>query len=182
MRVRQGHDAGLITIYKLRHVPGISGGLREQRKELGKQISGAMPEFADHQFVALLQLAALNGAGHEVGDGGKERTVLLAEVSLLAGADAENAVSPAVTAGDNDAHAADTAVTAKVLWGRKSRLSGKICGNHRDCDTQNMPRIAVVFFRHHDRANKVFLPAKTGAQQKIIVARHELQDFDEVDR
>ena len=70
--ISKGHHASLILGYKFGHVVGISRGLREQRQELGEQVAGAMPQFADQQFVALLQLPPVNSAGDQIGDRGEE--------------------------------------------------------------------------------------------------------------
>src|SRR4029077_2187498 len=105
-----------------------------QGQKLRKQIPGAMAQLADHQLMTLVELAALNGAGDEVADGGEERAVLRAERARPVGADAENAVGAAVAPGDHRAHAADAAMVLKLPGNGKAGLpggAGKVYGAGR---------------------------------------------------
>ena len=88
--------------------------------------------------MALLELAALDRAGEKVGDGGEERFVLRAEVRAGRGrADAQDAVSAPVTAGDRDVDAADASMilqigaTSKRVSAAKSSVTTGGCGIQR---------------------------------------------------
>ena len=141
-----------------------------------------MAQLADHQLMTLVELAALNGAGDEVADGGEERAVLRAERARPVGADAENAVGAAVAPGDHRAHAADAAMVLKIPGNGKAELAGEVGNDDGPGKIEDVPRIVAVFPRGHDRADAALLPAKTGAQQQVGVAGQEFEDLNEIDR
>src|SRR4029077_2628001 len=90
-----------------------------------------MPHVADHQFVALFKLAALNSAGQKVADRSQKRNVLRIKSSFLAGTDAEDAIGPAVAAGDAHGHAALAVVIRQIAWHLESRLGVEIVDDSR---------------------------------------------------
>ena len=182
MGIGQSEHARLVLAHQLGHVLRVLRRLREQSEQLGKQIAGAMAQLADHQLVAFLELPALDGAGDEIADGGKERGVLGAERPPLAGADAENAIGAAVAAGDGRAHAADAAVILKILWHGKACFGRKIGDDDGNRGVQGVAGVVAVLPRGDDRADEARLPAAAGAQEKVGVAGQELQNFDEIDR
>src|SRR5260370_23261251 len=73
----QRQYSGLVFWYQLGKVPRALGGLRKQRQELRKQIAGTVTQFADHQLMTLIQLAALDRSRDHVGDRSKERDIVL---------------------------------------------------------------------------------------------------------
>jgi hypothetical protein len=105
---------------------------------------------ADHQFVALLELAALNGAGQDIGGGGEERGVLRAEMARLAATDAEDAVGAAVAAGNGHGHAADAVMILQIGRDREPGLGRIIRGEDRRGGIQREVRVAAGVRRGHD--------------------------------
>ena len=141
-----------------------------------------MAHIADHQLVALLELAALDGAGEQIASGGEERDVLRVEMPLFHGADAEDAIGAAVAAGDGHVHAARAGVVLHVARHLEPAFAGKFVDDHRDGGIQSEARVAVRFADRQNRADDVTLPAEAGAQQQLAIARQQFEDFDEVDR
>ena len=84
-----------------------------------------MAHVADHQLVALFELAALDGAGEQVAGGGEEGGLLRAERPLFRGADAEDAIGAAVAAGDGHVHAAHAGVVLHILGTSNLRSPAK---------------------------------------------------------
>ena len=180
--VGHGEHARLIFAGKIGDAFGVLGGLREQRQQLGKQISRTVAHVADHQFVALLELAALNGAGQDIGGGSEERGVLRAEMARLAGADAEDAVGAAVAAGNGHGHAADAVMILQIGRDGEPGFGGIIGGDDRRGGIQRIARIAIGVRRGQDRADQIRRPAEAGAQQQLGAAGQQFEDLDEVDR
>ena len=141
-----------------------------------------MPHVADHQFVALLELAALDGACKKIADGGEKRQLLRAELPLLAGADGENAIGAAVAAGDGDVHAAGAVVLLQIGRNLEPDLGGEIGDDDRDGRIQREAGKAVRRRRGQNRADEVRFPAEAGAQHELAAAGQKLEDLDEIDR
>ena len=78
----------------------ILGGLREQGQQLREQISRAVTQLADHQFMTLVQLPALDGPRHHVRYRGQKRHVIVVKLAPFFRVRAEHAIGPAVAAGD----------------------------------------------------------------------------------
>src|SRR4029077_14233640 len=87
VRIGQRQYPGLEFWHQLGNVLRALGGLREQRQQLGKQIAGTVAQFADHQLMTLIQLAALDRSRDHVGDRSKKRDVVLAEIPPSGGMD-----------------------------------------------------------------------------------------------
>src|SRR5260370_42344130 len=90
-----------------------------------------MPHVADHQFVALLELAACNGASQKVADRSQEGNVLRPEVPSFGGANTENAVGAPVAAGDGHVQSALAIVILQISRHIESFLLGKIADHDR---------------------------------------------------
>ena len=132
--------------------------------------------------MALFELAALNGAGEKIGDGGEEHRLLRGKAPLLAAANAENAVSAAVAAGDGDVHAAGAIVVLQIGRDREPLLAGKILDHGWHGGFQREAGEAAGLRHRHHRADEIALPAEAGAQQQLAVAGQKFEDFDEIDR
>src|SRR5205823_2065846 len=90
-----------------------------------------MPHVADHQFMTLLELTALDGASQQIADGGEKRNVLWMKAPPLCGANAENAVGPAFAPGDGYGDAAFATVVVQVTRHLESVFIGEIGDDNR---------------------------------------------------
>ena len=156
-------------------------GLREQREQLREQIARAVAQFADHQLVALIRLAALDRAGDQVGDRDEERHVVLAEAAPPRGVRAEHAIGAPVAPGDRHAHAAVDAVVAQQRRDLEARLGFEIGDDHRPAGRQRVARLRMAAGRFVRGADSARAPAEAGAQQELGVARHQFEDLHELD-
>ena len=182
VRIRHGEHARLILAGEIRDAFRGPGGLREQRQQLGKQVAGTVPHVADHQFVALLELAALNGAGEKIADGGKERSVLRAEGPHPGRRHAKDAVGAAVATGDGRMHAADAVVFLEIMRNLEPVFGGEIGDDDRRGRIQRDAGVGVGLRRRQCRPDEVGLPAEAGAQYQLGAAGKKLEDLDEFDR
>ena len=181
MRVGEREHARFVLGDQLGQVARVARGLREQREQLREQIAGAVAQFADHQLVALVRLAALDRARDHVGDRAEERDVVLAEAAPPRRVRAEHAVGAAVASGDRHAHAAVDAVIEQQRGRLEARLGFQIEDDHRPAGGERVAAMRMAAGRLVRGADQPLAPAVAGAQQQLGIARHQLEDFHELD-
>src|SRR5262249_11408642 len=124
-----------------------------------------MPHIADHQFMALFELATLNGPGQKIADRSQKRNLLGSKSSFFGGADTKDAVGATVAAGDATRYASLAIVVLQIIWHLESRFGIEILDDDRSCRVQGGARKTVGRGRGQDRADQIGFPTIAGAQQ-----------------
>ncbi len=140
-----------------------------------------MPQLADHQLLALIELTALDRAGDHVGDGSQERHVGLGELAQLRGVRADDAIGTAVAPRDR---ARQTGYDAMVVQQRRTLepcFRREVLDDDRTTGCNREAGLRTADRRDVRPAYQVRLPADAGPQHQFGIARHEFEDLDEFD-
>jgi hypothetical protein len=142
-----------------------------------EQIAGAMAQLADHQLVTLVQLAALDRAGDHVGDRGQKRDVVLAEGPRPGRVHAEHPIGAAVASRDRDGEPAHHAMLMQQRLAGESRFRRQVLHDHRTAGGEREAGLRAPVGRHQRGSHQARLPTGSRPEQKLGVARDQLEDL-----
>jgi len=131
--------------------------------------------------MALIELSALDGSRHDVGDRREKRDVVVIELVPLGRMRAEHAIGAAVMPRDRRGEPADDAMVLEQRLSRESRLRREILRDHRPAGSKRVAGLRVAGGRNMSPPDQPRLPSDAGPEQELGVARKQFEDLHQLD-